>query len=125
MRDPLLDALIAKLPEPGKPWGEAEQYAWLRMWAMGLGVVYGGNVVGYLDGKTAPAPAPVEVEIPKPNFYIDESGYAMNKRGKRVKASEVTDVLYDFRGEDGDVGTIVWADDSIGLNGADLTISAV
>lgn len=72
---------------------------------------------------SAPKPAPVEKSKPKYPFFIDTDGKAKNKQGKRILPGDVTDILYDLRGIDGDIGTITWADDSQGLNGADLTIS--
>lgn len=130
--DPLLAALIAKLPPQGSQWSDAQQLAWLNLMALAFGSVYGGEVTK-LVGPSAPQAAgvtptvaPAKPATPKkPNypFYIDETGYARSSKGKRVTASEVTDVLYDLRGIDGDVNAIIWADDSIGLNGSDLTIA--
>lgn len=127
--DPLLAALIAKLPASGTPWPESGQQAWLNLMAMAFGSVYGGEVKagavsqrmsGVVPTKPAAAIMPAKPKYP---FVIDETGYARNAKGKRITAAEVTDVLYDLRGIDGDVNGIIWADDSVGLNGADLTIS--
>ena len=38
--------------------------------------------------------------------------------------NDVSDTLYDLRGDIADLRSIVWADDSTGLNGKDLTICA-
>jgi hypothetical protein len=130
--DPLLAALIAKLPPQSTAWSDTQQLAWLNLMAMAFGSVYGGQVSAKLG--TAPllqtAPPVVAPSTPKPApkkanypFLIDEAGYARNAKGKRITAGEVTDVLYDLRGIDGDVNGIIWADDSIGLNGSDLTIA--
>lgn len=40
-RDPLLDAIIAKLPAAGRPWSVAERITWLQMIAMGFQMAYG------------------------------------------------------------------------------------
>ena len=63
---------------------------------------------------------------PRYPFIIDQSGFARRGTGDRnaVRPDEVTDTIYDMRGIDGDMKTIVWADGSTGLNGRDLTIVA-
>lgn len=136
--DPLIAALIAKLPQPGTEWAEDKQEGWLRLMAMAFGQVYGGDVMTRLGGKpaeppaaTAPPPAPKPAPpSPKPTptypFLIDKQGFARkkNEQGPRVRPDEVTDILYDLRGMDGDITAIIWADDSMGLNGRDLTIVA-
>lgn len=126
-RDPLIAAMIAKLPESGE-WPVDRQLAWLNLMAMAFGTVFGGDAAAYLRAdKPLPAqftPPPVK---PKPvyAFYIDNDGKAKNQHGKPIKSGEVKGELYDLRGQDGDVKTILWADGSTGLNGADLTIVAV
>jgi hypothetical protein len=40
-RDPLIEAILAKLPEPGKEWPQAERDAWLALLTMSLSVIYG------------------------------------------------------------------------------------
>jgi hypothetical protein len=58
-------------------------------------------------------------------FFIDAEGYAKNKAGDRILAADVTDILYDLRGMDGDAAAIIWADDSTGLlNAGDIAVSA-
>ena len=39
--DPLLEAIIQKLPPPDKDWATDERVEWLRLFAMGLQQVYG------------------------------------------------------------------------------------
>lgn len=130
--DPLIAALISKLPEPNKEWPVDNQIAWLNLMAMAFGTVYGGDAAARLGARadqprTASAFAPVAQRPAKPSFpfYIDEQGFAKNKAGKRVKANDVTGELYDLRGQDGDMRGIIWADDSKGLNGANLVVVAV
>jgi len=124
-RDPLIAAMIAKLPDG--EWPVDRQLAWLNLMAMAFGTVYGGDAAAHLIRIPASAQTfkPVVVK-PKPQFpfYIDEQGAARKQDGSPVKASEVKGELVDLRGQDGDMKTIRWADGSTGLNGADLTIVA-
>ena len=116
-RDPLIAAMIAKLPDAG-PWPVEAQKAWLDLMQMTFGLVYGGSI--------APQPfRPVTKPKPVYPFYIDVDGKAKNQSGKPIKAKDVKGELFDLRGELGDMKSIEWADGSTGLNGADLTIIAV
>jgi len=137
--DPLISALIAKLPSGDKDWPVDRQLAWLNLMAMAFGAVYGGDAAARLGirvdgsahvaspaaaGSAAPA-APVVKPKPVYPFIIDHDNVAKNGKTKKpVLANEVTDTLFDLRGMDGDMKTIVWADGSTGLNGADLSIVA-
>jgi hypothetical protein len=131
--DPLIAALIAKLPAPGSEFPVDRQIAWLNLMATALGVIYGGDAAAKLSASanpvapaanaTKPSPPPPPAK-PKYPFIIDEMGFVRNAKGKRIKPDEVTDTIFDLRGIDGDLKSIVWADDSTGLNGRDLTISA-
>jgi hypothetical protein len=136
--DPLLAALIDKLPQPGTAWADHHQLAWLKLMAMAFGNVYGGNVAALLGGGGASSPAdappsPPAPTTPKPMpevsypFIIDTEGVARNGRTKKpILPSDVTDTLYDLRGEAlADMRTIIWADGSQGINGADLAIAVV
>jgi hypothetical protein len=133
--DPLLAALIAKLPADGTDWPVDKQMAWLNLMAMAFATVYGGNAAERLAAVEKPAqsvasvvasasPAPSKPAKPKYPFIIDEQGFAKKASGIRILPADVTDILYDLRGIDGDMNTIVWADESTGLNGRDLTIAA-
>jgi len=130
-RDPLIAAMIAKLPD-GDEWPVDRQLAWLHLMAMAFGTVYGGDAASRLGQ------VPTQIIIPRPEpdprrkviepmfpFYIDEKGNARRAGGAQIKASEVKGDLVDLRGMDGDVKSIRWADGTTGLNGADLTIIAV
>ena len=135
--DPLLAALIAKLPDD-KDWPVERQLAWLNLMAMAFGAVYGGDAAArlkaepytplvldrrdVLDMRSVNPPAPKPK--PKPTFYVDVDNYARKTNGDRIVASEVHGPLVDLRGLDGDMKTIIWADDSTGLNGRDLPIMA-
>lgn len=137
--DPLIAALIAKLPASGTDWPVDRQKAWLRLMANALSTNYGGDVAAMLD-EPASAPEPKrEVQVspaasppapPKPKnasypFYVDRDGYAKRKDGRRIMPEEVGDILYDLRGEQGDPSAIVWADDSTGDGGPNITVSVV
>lgn len=124
--DPLLAAVIAKLPPANTEWSMDAQLAWLRMMAMAMGTVYGGDAVNQM-GK-ASTPIPSARRQPQVNdmyrFLIDKQGFAKRANGERVLPRDVTGPIFDERGMDGDMRGIVWADGSTGLNGADLTIVA-
>lgn len=145
--DPLLAALIEKLPAGGEEWPATERRAWLQMMGMAFDVVYGicdrVLVVGASgsmaveatyeatgDGSmrlTSVKPA----EQPRPGnapyqFYIDLAGYVMKGDGSRCMPDEAKGwTIYDVRGE-ADLNAIIWADDSRGVpRGMQLEISAV
>lgn len=125
--DPLLAALIKKLPTPGNEWPVDQQLAWLNLMAMALGAVYGGDAaakLGKAEVKPVFMPVQPKPKAPKGGFYIDDTGMVRNAAGKRVLPKDVTSEIYDTRGEAGDLRSIVWADNSTGLNGADLTITS-
>lgn len=150
--DPLLAALIDKLPKPGA-WTAEGRTAWLKMVAMAFDVVYGpvdGVEIPEFLSERRPAPLRIAaaIELPAnglppnatvwtdekiaeargkvgPAFYIDDRGFARKAGGERVLASDVSGaVLYDQRGEQADLGAIVWADDTRGVTGLQLEISA-
>lgn len=136
--NPLIGAVIGELPAPGSEFPVERQKVWLRMMAMALSTVYGGDVAASLDEPAAapapkaatPAPAAAAAPPPAPKkpdypFYVSRDGYAYNKKGKRITADQVTDVLFDLRGEAGDPNAIVWADETVGLNGRSIDISVV
>ena len=134
--DSLIAAVIGKLPESGTDFPVERQKAWLKMMALALATVYGGEAVSFeepaqarpTDPKPEAAPPPTQ---PKPReldypFMVDRAGFARNRKGKRILPAEVTDVLYDMRGEGGEPSGIVWADGSAGVpGGCDISISVV
>jgi len=76
------------------------------------------------DGAGTKPAEPPRAAVIHP-FIIDREGYARNGRtNARVKASDVTDGIFDQRGEDGDLSAIIWADNRRGIDGLDLAISA-
>jgi hypothetical protein len=131
-RDPVLAALIAKLPATTQPWPRAERIAWLRMMAMAFDVAYGpcGGVriaaeacgsehAGKERASDAPAPvareAPTEAEPPAVplRFHVDRDGFAMGD-GRPIAMEDLPAgaTLWDERTgiECGDVAAILWRD---------------
>jgi len=133
--DPLLAALIAKLPAQTEQWPRAERIAWLRMMAMAFDVVYGpcgGVRIAPEPGEArtgdahevasiardAQAEAEPSEAVPQ-RFYVDHDGFAMgslgNGAGGRPIAMEdlpADATLWDERTgiECGDVAAILWRD---------------
>ncbi|HXI76088.1 MAG TPA: hypothetical protein VNH21_03075 [Steroidobacteraceae bacterium] len=136
--DPLLAALIEKLPAAGSTWGAAEREAWLKMMSMAFNVVYQGapaEVPQFL------VPATAQVDLSPSSFslvsegetfakftphtyWIDKAGIARGPGGKQIAGSEVIGTIYDLRGEHGDLGSIQWADGKTGVSGLQLDIAA-
>lgn len=137
--DPLIGALLAKLPAAGTAWPREQQVAWLRMLAMALEVTYPGGeglasaleLPAFLPAKAAAAMQPASAPEPprppakpRPPFVIDLQGHARNERGEPVLPEDVNDIMVDERGELGDLAAIVWADGTTGIpKGMQLDIS--
>jgi hypothetical protein len=114
----LVAAMIAMLPKQGEAWPVDQKNAWLKLMAGVLDTVYGGEAAQQFGAVTPSANLPHR-------FVIDGKGYAKNAQGKRILPKDVgTTPIFDMRGELGDMREIVWADDSKGLNGADIVITA-
>jgi hypothetical protein len=131
--DPLIEALIKRLPPGDTEWPVDKQLAWLNLMAMAFGTVYGGDAArrAVIDHLGPPLAASNVSTLPsrKPKlnlhkFYVDAEGYARRNNGDRILPKDVTDTLYDHRGIDGDMKTITWADDSQGIGGLDVTVAA-
>lgn len=140
--DPLLAALIAKLPPGGSLWPVKKRVAWLHMLWMSLDVVYEADAGETIElpaflGPAAAASAPSSIPPsesaamtqpakPVPTslfaFVIDREGYARRANGDRVMPGHVTDIIHDLRGE-ADLGSIIWADDSAGVRGLTLDVT--
>ena len=74
--------------------------------------------------EVMPTPAPPKPAMRFP-FIVDKDGYVrQGMTNRRVMPSDVTDMIGDLRGMDADISAIIWADDSTGINGADLNIVA-
>ena len=140
--DPVIQALIDKLPNPDAEWGEDAQFAWLEMLAHAMSMAYGGRVIDRLrpmydvsalpsptefrdPPKAATGPAPVEPDTrpAKHKFHIDQSGYVRNsKTANAVNPEDIDDEIFDKRGEKGDLSEVIWANGEKGVAGLDLTI---
>jgi hypothetical protein len=128
--DPLLAALIAKLPIETEHWPRDNRIAWLRMMALAFDVVYGpcGGVLiapdeahdrrraGETDeAATAPHSIFDDVGPPRPphRFYVDHDGFAMGD-GRPIAMEDLPAdaTLWDERTgmECGDVAAILWRD---------------
>jgi len=126
--DPLLASIIAKLPAASTAWPAERRQAWLKMIAMAFDVVYGpeGDIaIGAGEEPTAANFAPDPRAATETRCFIDRDGYARGPTGERIRPNQVTGRLYDQRGEDGDLGAIIWADGSTGVLGMQLDISPV
>jgi hypothetical protein len=126
--DPLIEAVIAKLPRSITKFPAKDRVAWLGMMEMALDVVYGGSTGGGMTDSVVVHPRPIgHTEDGRPMvplghaFYIDREGYARMAGGERIDAHQVGGLLFDMRGE-GDLGAIVWADGSKGVLGKVLDI---
>jgi hypothetical protein len=130
--DPLLSALIDKLPPTGTEWPVEEQTAWLKIMAMAFGSVYGSPATvqfnadkpSIASAKPQAAPASkVKLKVDH-NFIIDLDGYARDAKGARILPKDIKEYIFDMRGALSDMRSIIWADGSTGLNGADIVINA-
>lgn len=148
--DPLLAALIAKLPKGGS-WPRADRVAWLELMAKSFDVVYGledaidvpafmrrelrisedGTVT---DGDGMPVPSIKRVtQLPRQghaghDFYIDPAGHARNSIGVHASMSDVPEdeMIFDYRpvtGDFRDTSSIVWADGARGTAGLPAGVS--
>jgi hypothetical protein len=132
--DPLLSALIAKLPADAAQWPRAGRIAWLQMMAMAFDVVYGpcdrirvapeeghGDDRGVSDQPETCAPfhgpaehrAPTQPAPAAQRFYVDRDGFAMGD-GRPIAMEDLPAgaVLWDERVgiECGDAAAILWRD---------------
>lgn len=130
--DPLIAALIAKLPPTDKPWPRAARMNWLRLMVMAFNETYGLEEPVFvidIDQRTpaptrpplrlvpvddAPAAGVQDVKdggLPQQLYVIDEDGFAM--RGvSPIGPGDIPagQVLWDRRrpGEQLDLETIMW-----------------
>lgn len=129
-QDALLSAIVDKLPPASTPWPAADRQAWLTMMNNAFDVVYGAAKGETMPRATAPARSPARKSQPRkavaakrkpqpvtggPRFFIDRQGIARRAGGDRIMPAEVAGILVDKRGQTGDLATITWADDSMGI----------
>jgi hypothetical protein len=125
--DPLLAALIAKLPASEAPWPVDRQLAWLKMMAMGFATVYGGDVLSQMGNVQAaapeapakpaapPAPAPRKIQQ---KFILDLDGIVKRSDTREpVNKVDVSGEILDLSNGTIDMRMITWADGSTGING--------
>jgi hypothetical protein len=117
-RDPLLEALIGKLPEAGQPWPQADRDVWFTLMRSAFDLVYGR------DGQ--PAPKPTVTDLPRlplvgdtveepvvQTWHIDAGGFARAPTGEEapLEGTPRGTVFLDLRPQsDGRVDTVTWAD---------------
>lgn len=126
--DPLIAAMIAKLPPAGTEWPIKDQTGWLDLMSRAFGLVYGGEPVKQHEPEDHQT---VNVEMPELEpkqswaVVIDANGYVRNAAGKRLLPKQVNgQTVFDQRGEDGDLGNIIWADNKTGIQGTDMHITS-
>lgn len=118
-RDPLLEALIGKLPEPGSTWPQADRDVWFTLMRSAFDLVYGR------EGQSAPRPSPIEMpklplvgsdvppEILTGKWHVDGGGVARSPDGEEVPLDGTPrdTVFADLRLEtDRRIDTVIWAD---------------
>lgn len=83
---------------------------------------------GTSDNAAGVDVAPTRKALPAPpHIYIDNNGFVRQSPGDLQVTKEAIgalDVIYDYRGETGDLGSIIWADGSRGVVGVRADISA-
>lgn len=141
--DPLIAALIAKLPAPGSEYSRGEREAWLRMMVAAFDLAYGpvGELAGIpalalmreavgtpaangqpANGQPA-APAPVRQAHAGHDFYVARDATVCNAEGVPVLLEDVPpdQMIFDYRpvpaGEFRDLDALVWADGRRGTAG--------
>lgn len=122
--DPLLSALIDKLPKAEAGFAPGAREDWLDMMRKAFDVTYGragnGNSEEPMFAVAAPQlPAAVATFDAGGDYYIDKDGFARRDAPEqpRILPDEVGpgDIIYDHRTGSARGGdTIVWADDSLG-----------
>lgn len=135
--DPLMQALIDRVPNPEEDWTEDAQFAWLEMLAHSMTLIYGGRVIDRLRphqtveaqppanvlpmrARTSrPAPEQPDTRPEETKFHIDQSGFVRNTRtGQPVNVADVEGFdIFDTRGEKSDFRTLIWANGDKGLQG--------
>lgn len=136
--DPLINALIEKLPPIGTAWPADQRKAWLDLMSQAFTLAYGATSGGAMrsstqseptakSGKAKPRPPRAKAPLTKPEhqFTIDRQGMARDHKGDRILPEDVNDTIYDERGQMGDLAAIEWADGTRGIpKGMQLDIAA-
>ena len=103
-RDPLLSAVLARLPARGAGFPAAEREAWLTLLRHALDVAYGAA-----SPQRSAAAAPVNAGAYK--SHVDAEGFARGPDGKQIMAAEIPqgEPLWDLRGFDvGNIETVAF-----------------
>jgi hypothetical protein len=129
--DPLISALIEKLPPPGPAWSIEQRLVWLRMAAMAFDLAYG--VDAPIEIKLAGIPSIMSTDAGSPpaeQFKAETVGPRLGKKrvadqryvicldgmawdGNKMVTPErigAGDMLWDFRPGEQSLDTVVWAD---------------
>jgi hypothetical protein len=134
-RDPVIAALIAKIPAEGSGFSRALRVNWLRQVAMAFDGAFGVEMQIFIDNdppqlfsgalggptempailkpNAAPAPIAGAAEPDEIRYFIDAQGMARVSPGnKRVRPVDVPSgtTFEDERVDDTDLDTIKWAD---------------
>ena len=133
-RDPVIAALIAKLPAESGQFTRAQRVNWLRQIAMAMDGAYGVQASIPIDSAAAELvmsgglvemPNPIAAKPASPaliaaaaepdeiRYYVDRDGFARKEPGNaRIKPFEVPpgETLEDEREGDDELDTIKWAD---------------
>jgi hypothetical protein len=126
-RDPVIAALIAKLPAEAAEFSRALRVNWLRQVAMAFDGAYGVQAPITVDQNIPLQKDPPLMDLPNPiaarpapiagpaevRYFIDADGFARkDPGGVRIKPHEVPDgaILEDEREGEGELDTIKWAD---------------
>lgn len=122
-RDPLLDAVIAKLPARDAGFPASERAAWLTLLRNALDVAYGvagaeptSNPVLTASPSREPVGTYRIIPAAKPNPYVvDADGFARGPDGHEILPGEIPrgEILWDLRPEGagrGYLSTVIWRD---------------
>jgi hypothetical protein len=133
--DPLIAAVVWKLPRAGEPFPPEARAAWLKMAAMAFDVAYGKvedlpallplaleRVAVPVAGGPAAEPKPIRQAHAGHDFYVALDGTACRADGTPAMIGDVPadEVIFDYRpvsGEFRDRDGIVWADGTRGTAG--------
>ncbi len=131
-RDPVIAALIAKLPAEGGQLNRAQRANWLRQVAMAFDGAYGvlpaiaidasaetiisggpAKVSSIQEPSAPPPPISAAAEPDEIRYYVDAEGFARKEPGRtRIRPVEIPNgcELEDERVDDDSLDTIKWAD---------------
>lgn len=139
--DPLMAAVVWKLPKTGTEFSAEQRVAWLKLMAMAFDVAYGAleqsapELLAHAIGAQRDPPVLVPRELvsaaptaaPPPkhagyDFYVTLDGTVCDAKGNPVLVGDVPadETIFDYRpvtGDFRDVAGLTWADGSQGTQG--------